>query len=258
MRLPLFTTSPLDYDPRVLYSFFETKKMQIPARPYAFPHDGSLESRTTALVVVDMQRDFCEHGGYLTESQGYEPVRSVVEPVKELILRFRAAQFPIYFTREGHRPDLSTLSSRELHRSRVRTGKGIGDRGSLGRFLVRGEPGHEIIPDCRPRPDELVIDKPGRSAFAHTDLELLLRLRGIRNLILAGVTTDVCVHSTMREANDRGFDVMIVRDATEAGTRELHEAALASVEEEGGIFGCVGILQDVVSALTAERGLSTA
>lgn len=223
--------------------------MHVKAEPYVFPHDDSLGPATTALLVIDMQRDFCEPGGYLTESQGYEPLRTVIEPVRSLIACLREHAYPIYFTREGHRPDLSTLSSRELHRSRVRTGRGIGDTGKLGRFLVRGEAGHEIIRECQPQYGDLVIDKPGRSAFAHTDLDLLLRLKGIRNLIIVGVTTDVCVHSTMREANDRGFDVMIVEDATEAGTKELHEAAIASVKEEGGIFGCVGSVADILSAM---------
>lgn len=223
--------------------------MQVKADPYSFPHDGSFRPETTALLVIDMQRDFCEHGGYLTESQGYEPLRGIIEPVQKLMACFRESGFPIYLTREGHRPDLSTLSSRELHRSRLRTGKGIGDAGKLGRFLVRGEAGHGIIPECQPHPSDLIIDKPGRSAFAHTDLELLLRLRGAKNLVIVGVTTDVCVHSTMREANDRGFDVMVVEDATQAGTEELHVAAIASVKEEGGIFGCVGTMSDILTAM---------
>lgn len=229
--------------------------MQVSASPYNFPHDGSLDARTTALVVIDMQRDFCEDGGYLTESQGYEPIRAVIPNIIDLIQLFRSVGMPIYFTREGHRPDLSTVSSRELHRSRVRTGQGIGDRSKLGRSLVRGEPGHAIILECQPRPEEPIIDKPGRSAFAHTDFELLLRLKGVRNLVLAGVTTDVCVHSTMREANDRGFDVMIVEDATEAGTKELHDAAISSVQEEGGIFGCVGKTQEIKRALATSSGV---
>lgn len=198
-----------------------------------------------------MQRDFCESGGYLTESQGYEPVTTLIPNIVKVLQAFRGGNFPLYFTREGHRPDLSTLSSRELHRSRLRTGRGIGDQGQLGRFLVRGEPGHNIIAQCAPQSGEAVIDKPGRSAFAHTDFELLLRLRGIKNIVLVGVTTDVCVHSTMREANDRGFDALVVKDATEAGTTELHQAAIASVEEEGGIFGCVGTTADVLAALAA-------
>jgi nicotinamidase-related amidase len=224
--------------------------MHVQARPYAFPHDLSFDPRTTALVVIDMQREFCEVGGYLTESQGYPtPLRATIAPILALLTAFRAADFPIYFTREGHRPDLSTLSSRELTRSYIRTGKGIGDDGPLGRFLVRGEPGHNIIPELAPLDNEPIVDKPGRSAFAHTDLELMLRIRGVRNLVLVGVTTDVCVHTTMREANDRGFDVCLVEDATEAGTKELHEASVASVLEEGGIFGCVTKTKALLVAL---------
>jgi nicotinamidase-related amidase len=226
---------------------------QIRAEPYDFPHNQApLNSDNTALVVIDMQRDFCEPGGYITGSQGYEPLRAVIPNVGVLVEHFRACGFPVYFTREGHRPDLSTLSSRERYRSRLRTGKGIGDEGSNGRYLIRGEPGHQIIDALQPLSGEPIIDKPGRGAFAHTDFELLLRLRGIQNLILVGVTTDVCVHTTMREANDRGFDVCIVEDATEAGTRELHEAAIASVKEEGGIFGCVATLRDVVMSIVKD------
>jgi nicotinamidase-related amidase len=225
---------------------------RVPATPYHFPHNGSFCPKTTALLVIDMQRDFCEHGGYITESQGYEPLRAVISPVTRIIAACRSARMPVYFTREGHRPDLSTLSSRELYRSRLRTGRGIGDKGQLGRFLVRGDAGHDIIPECEPLSTEVIIDKPGRSAFGHTDLELILRVKGITNLVLVGVTTDVCVHSTMREANDRGFDVMLVGDATQAGTRELHEGAIASVQEEGGIFGCVGATADILISLAVE------
>jgi nicotinamidase-related amidase len=223
---------------------------QIRAQPYDFPHNRSpLVPDNTALVVIDMQRDFCEPGGYITESQGYEPLRAAIPNVLALLNHFRACGYPVYFTREGHRPDLSTLSSREQYRSRLRTGKGIGDEGSHGKHLIRGEPGHQIIDKLQPLPGEPIIDKPGRGAFAHTDFELLLRLRGIRNLILVGVTTDVCVHTTMREANDRGFDVCLVEDATEAGTPELHKAAIASIKEEGGIFGCVATKKDVVMSI---------
>ncbi len=153
----------------------------------------------------------------------------------------------------GHRPDLSTLSSRERFRSRNNPRHlGIGDTGPLGRFLVRGEAGHDVILELKPLSTESVIDKPGRGAFAHTDFEHLLKLRGIKNLILAGVTTDVCVSTTMREANDRGFDCLVLEDATAAATPQLHRFALESDKMEGGVFGAVGKSHELLEILNLE------
>lgn len=150
-------------------------------------------------------------------------------------------------TLSGHRPDLSTLSSRERFRSYNNKAQlGIGSDGPLGRLLIRGEPGHDIIPELYPLPGEPVIDKPGRGAFAHTEFELMLRIKGIRNLILCGVTTDVCVSSTMREANDCAFDCVIVENATTASLPELVGATMSSVEEEGGIFGAVTSVEQII------------
>jgi nicotinamidase-related amidase len=190
----------------------------------------------------------CSPGGYL-EQQGYSlaPTRAIIPQISSLLSAFRRNNYPIYHTREGHRPDLSTLSARELQRSRNNaTGFGIGDAGPLGRLLIRGEPGHEIIPELTPLEDEPVIDKPGRGAFAHTDFELLLRLRGVKNLVICGVTTDVCVSSTMREANDRGFDCLLVSNATAAAEEGLWRKTIDGVMEEGGIFGAVGEAEDVL------------
>ncbi len=171
---------------------------------------------------------------------------------------FRDRGFKIYWTREGHRPDLSTLSSRERLRSKNNeSGKGIGDDGPLGRLLVRGEEGHEIVDQLKPNEIEAkcaVIDKPGRSAFQHTDFGLLLKVGGIKNLVLVGVTTDVCVHSTMREANDNAFDCLLVEDATAASERNLHEGAVESVKGEGGIFGAVSTTEKILKAL-GEKGV---
>lgn len=175
----------------------------IPSRPYQWPHDASFGPANTALIIVDMQVDFCAPGGYL-DAQGLsiESTRAVIPHIQTLLSAFRKGGYAIYHTREGHRPDLSTLSSRELARSRNNaSGKGIGDEGPLGRLLVRGEKGHDIIPELTPLGSEPIIDKPGRSAFQHTDLKLLLDNRGIRNIILCGVTTDVCVTSTMRDGS---------------------------------------------------------
>ncbi|KIW63044.1 hypothetical protein PV04_09922 [Phialophora macrospora] len=224
----------------------------IPAEPYHYPHDASFSPATTALVVIDMQRDFCEVGGYF-DCQGYdvEDARHLIPTIQALLSAARGAGFPVFFTREGHRPDLSTLSSRERFRSRNNPRQlGIGDRGPLGRFLIRGEPGHDVIPELAPRPNEVIIDKPGRGSFAHTDFEHLLKIRGIRNLVLCGVTTDVCVSTTMREANDRGFDCLLLEDATAAATAQLHNATVESVKMEGGIFGAVARSADVVQAMT--------
>ncbi|KAI1608881.1 isochorismatase [Exophiala viscosa] len=215
---------------------------QLAASPYNWPHDASLSPKTTALVIIDMQRDFCEEGGYF-DCQGYNirATQDIIPFVWIVLDHVRTyAEYPVFFTREGHSPDLSTLSSREKFRSRNNPRHlGIGDTGPLGRFLIRGEPGHDIVPDLKPIPGEVVIDKPGRGAFAHTDFEHHLRLRGIKNLILVGVTTDVCVSTTMREANDRGFDCLVLEDATAAATPELHRYALESIKMEGGIFGAV-------------------
>ncbi|OIW32500.1 isochorismatase family protein [Coniochaeta ligniaria NRRL 30616] len=183
----------------------------------------------------------CEPGGYL-ESQGYsvEPARAIIPKIQSLLEAFRSFGFTVYHTREGHRPDLSTLSSREQQRSKKFSAVGgIGDKGPLGRLLVRGEPGHDIIPELYPLPNEPIIDKPGKSAFQYTDLRLLLDVKGVKNLVICGVTTDVCVSTTMRDANDMGFDCLLVSDACAAGLQELHEAAVKMVVQEGGIFGAV-------------------
>ena len=162
----------------------------------------------------------------------------------------RTAEIPIYHTREGHRADLSDLSSRELFRSRNNSsGIGIGDYGHLGRLLIRGEAGQDTISELYPRVGEPIIEKPGKGAFASTDFELLLRIKGISKLILCGVTTDVCVHTTMREANDRGFEVLMVEDCCAASETKLHDAAIEMVRTEGGIFGATAVLHDVVCGL---------
>ena len=153
-------------------------------------------------------------------------------------------------TFQGHRPDLSTLSSRENYRSRNNaSGLGVGSPGPLGRLLIRGEVGHDTIDELYPIPGEPVIDKPGRGAFSHTDFELLLRNKGIKNLVIVGVTTDVCVSTTMREANDRGYDCVVLEDATAASDATLHMSTIDSVKMEGGIFGSVSKADDLVHAV---------
>lgn len=216
----------------------------------AEPYELEFDLDTTALVMIDMQRDFVEPGGF-GEMLGNNVslLRSSIEPCKEVLETARKVGLFVIHTREGHRPDLADLPSAKKERGHLKTG--IGDVGPMGRILVRGEVGHNIIPELYPIEGEPVVDKPGKGAFYDTDLLGILRNRNIKTLIVCGVTTEVCVHTTVREANDRGFNALVPEDCTASYFPEFKRVALEMVKAQGGIFGWVSNSDHVIKGLAA-------
>ena len=224
--------------------------MFINASPYPWPYDGNLTAENTALLVIDMQADFVSKGGWV-DRQGYDIALTAraIGPIQKLLAAARQVNgLTIIHTREGHRPDLSDLPENKLWRSQ-QIGAAIGSEGPLGRLLIRGEKGWDIIPELYPEPGEIVIDKPGKGAFYATDLEAILRKRQIRNLIFTGVTTDCCVSTTLRDANDRGYECITLEDCTGATIFSNHESALSTIQTTGGLFGCVSSSESVIKVL---------
>jgi len=226
--------------------------IKVSAEPYPFAFDHA----HVALLCIDFQRDFVEPGGF-GESLGNDVslLRSTIEPTRRVLDAARRHGWTVVHTREGHRPDLSDLFPAK--RNRGRPTLRIGDDGPMGRLLVRGSEGHDIVPELAPAPGEVVLDKPGKGSFYATDFETILRARGITHLVVTGVTTEVCVQSTVREANDRGFECLVLSDCTGSYFPQFYESALAMFKAQGGIVGWVGTSADLLTALdTPEEATS--
>jgi nicotinamidase-related amidase len=221
-----------------------TKSHIFEAEPYPLP----FEPAATALLIIDMQRDFLEPGGF-GEMLGNDVslLRTTIEPCTRILKAARSMGLTVIHTREGHRPDLTDAPPSKLSRGGLEVG--IGDPGPMGRILVRGEPGHDIIPELAPGDDEPVIDKPGKGAFYETGLNLILKNRGITTLIVCGVTTEVCVHTTVRQANDRGYECVVLADCVGSYFPEFQRVGLEMIKAQGGIFGWVSDSARAIEAL---------
>jgi nicotinamidase-related amidase len=216
----------------------------------AEPYEMAFDPTSTALLIIDMQRDFVMPGGFgAALGNDVTPLQATLAPTRRVLEAARKAGMLVVHTREGHRPDLSDCPPSKLVRGRGKVR--IGDAGPMGRILVRGEVGHDIVPELYPVDGEPVIDKPGKGAFYATDLELILRDRGIKSLMVCGVTTEVCVNTTVREANDRGYECVVLSDCVGSYFPEFQQAALAMIKAQGGIFGWVSDSRRALAALGA-------
>jgi len=223
----------------------------IKARPFDYPYDGRLDPAQTAVLAIDLQVEFLSSDGYFAH-KGYDPapLRAVIEPVKRLTDAARDAGCLVIWTRQGYRADLADASDYDHWRAQ-RAGIDL-KRGDVGSVL-RGSPGYDIVPELTPPPGDVIVDKTANGAFYQTDLELVLRARGITHLIFSGCTTDVCVHTTLREAVDRKYQCLLVQDACASADAYAHAAALHMVTVEDGVFGVVSTLEDVLRGLEACR-----
>lgn len=218
----------------------------------AEPQPLSVAPERTALIIIDMQRDFLERGGFgETLGNDVSLLTAAVAPCRAVLAAAREAGMLVIHTREGHRPDLSDAPPAKVERGSP--SKRIGDPGPMGRILIRGEPGHDIVEALYPVEGEPIIDKPGKGAFYQTDLQLLLQNRGIENLIVCGVTTEVCVNTTVREANDRGYRCVVLADCCASYFPEFHEMGLKMIKAQGGIFGWVSGSREMLAALATAR-----
>lgn len=221
-----------------------TENSAVDADPYKF----EFRADDTALLVIDIQRDFVEPGGFGDHlGNDVSKLQDAIEPTRGVLEAAREAGMTVVFTREGHEPNLADCPPTKRERGRLDVG--IGDEGPMGRVLVRGQPGHEIVPELEPRPDETVVDKPGKGSFYATDLNLVLRNAGIEQLVVTGVTTEVCVHTTIREANDRGYECLLLEDCVGSYFDEFQRVAIEMIKAQGGIFGWVSDSEAFLSAL---------
>lgn len=218
----------------------------------AEPYSVQFALDSTALIIIDMQRDFLEPGGF-GEMLGNDVslLRNTIEPCRKVLTVAREADIAVIHTREGHRADLMDAPRSKLDRGNLETG--IGDMGPMGRVLIRGEIGHDIIPELTPAEGEPVIDKPGKGAFYETDLDLILKNRNIQTLIVCGVTTEVCVHTTVRQANDRGYECIVLADCVGSYFPEFQRVGLEMIKAQGGIFGWVSDSKEAIAALRSSR-----
>jgi len=226
--------------------------MMIAARPFDFPYDGQLQPAKTALLVIDMQNNYLAQDGYFAR-RGYDPapLRAIIPAVQRLVTAARDAGCRIVWTRQGNRADLADASPYDLWRAE-RAGIALDSRDSAA--LLRGSPGFDVIPELQIAQGDIIVDKTANGAFCQTDLELVLRAQGITHLLFSGITTDVCVHTTLREATDRKYQCLTVEDACASGDRYAHEAAIHMVTVEDGIFGTVASVDAVVAGLARPSG----